>query len=95
MNYLNQELVFEEDMIYFLDKSNNRHEVMMSWEDSLMKASADFICQNGGHILEIGFGMGISANYIQQNNRLSHTVVENHPDNTINGNMIRLALGAL
>lgn len=80
MSYLNQELVFEEDMIYFLDKSNNRHEVMMSWEDNLMKASADFICQNGGHILEIGFGMGISANYIQQNNILSHTVVENHPD---------------
>ena len=80
MNYLNQELVFEEDMIYFLDKSNNRHEVMMSWEDSIMKASADFICQNGGHILEIGFGMGISANYIQQNNIISHTVVENHPD---------------
>jgi protein arginine N-methyltransferase 2 len=80
MYYLNQRIVFEEDMIYFLDKSDNRYEVMMSWEDTLMKSSADFICQNGGHILEIGFGMGISANYIQQNEILSHTIVENHPD---------------
>jgi len=80
MYYLNQKLVFEDDMIYFLNKSGNRHEVMMSWEDPLMKASADFICQNGGHILEIGFGMGISANYIQQNQILSHTIIESHPD---------------
>lgn len=80
MHYLNQQIIFEEDMIYFLDRSGKRYEVMMSWEDDLMKASADFICQNGGHILEIGFGMGISANYIQQNNILSHTIVENHPD---------------
>jgi protein arginine N-methyltransferase 2 len=80
MYYLNQQIVFEEDMIYFLDRSGKRQEVMMNWEDSLMKASADFVSQNGGHILEIGFGMGISANYIQQNEILSHTVVENHPD---------------
>jgi protein arginine N-methyltransferase 2 len=80
MYYINQQLTFDNDMIYFLDKSNKRHEVMMSWEDDLMKASADFICQNGGHILEIGFGMGISANYIQQNQITSHTIIENHPD---------------
>ena len=80
MYYLNQQLVFSDDMIYFLDKNGNRHEVMMNWEDNLMKASADFVCQNGGHILEIGFGMGISANYIQQNQITSHTIIENHPD---------------
>jgi protein arginine N-methyltransferase 2 len=80
MYYINQQLTFDNDMIYFLDKSDKRHEVMMSWEDDLMKASADFICQNGGHILEIGFGMGISANYIQQNQIASHTIIENHPD---------------
>ena len=80
MSYLNQQLIFEENMIYFLGELDKRYEVMMDWEDDLMKSSADFICQNGGHILEIGFGMGISANYIQQNNISSHTIVENHPD---------------
>lgn len=80
MFYLNQELIFEENMIYFLDNLGNRYEVMMDWEDTLMSASADFICQNGGDILEIGFGMGISANYIQSHNINSHTIIENHPD---------------
>ena len=46
---------------------------MMDWEDGLMKKHADYVCSNGGDILEIGFGMGISANYIQQNNPASHT----------------------
>ena len=44
-----------------------------------MKASADYVCENGGDILEIGFGMGISAGYIQANNINSHTIIENHP----------------
>ena len=44
-----------------------------------MKASANYICKNGGDILEIGFGMGISANHIQANDINSHTIVENHP----------------
>ena len=42
---------------------------MMDWEDPLMSASAAYICEGGGDILEIGFGMGISAGYIQ-----SHTI---------------------
>lgn len=54
--------------------------VMHEWEHPLMKAKADWICQNGGDILELGFGMGISANYIQEHNINSHTICENHPD---------------
>tara|TARA_X000001388_G_scaffold66866_1_gene53896 strand:+ start:227 stop:724 length:498 start_codon:yes stop_codon:yes gene_type:complete len=54
-------------------------EVMMDWEDDIMKASANYVCENEGDVLEIGFGMGISANYIQANNINSHTIVENHP----------------
>ena len=45
-----------------------------------MKAMADLTCRNGGHILEIGFGLGISASYIQQNNITSHTIIEVHPE---------------
>lgn len=80
MSYINQTLVFEQDQIYFTGSNGQIYEVMMDWEDSLMKASADYICQNGGDILEIGFGMGISANYIQSHSINSHTIVENHPD---------------
>ena len=52
--------------------------IMMSWEHPLMKRHAEVICQNGGDILEIGFGMGISAQYIQEQNIDSHTIIEIH-----------------
>ena len=78
MNYVDRTLIFERDKIYFNDNGDS-FEVMMDWEDGIMKVSADYVCRNGGDILEIGFGMGISANYIQANDINSHTIVENHP----------------
>lgn len=51
----------------------------MDWEDELMSASAAYVTENGGDILEIGFGMGISAGYIQSHSISSHTIIENHP----------------
>ena len=53
-------------------------EVMMDWEDPIMSASAAYVTQGGGDILEIGFGMGIASNYIQSHNISSHTIIENH-----------------
>ena len=79
MGYIDQTLVFESDKIYYTDDFGIELQVMMTWEDSIMKASADYVCEGGGDILEIGFGMGISANYIQANSISSHTIVENHP----------------
>jgi len=79
MSYVDKTLVFEDNKIYYLDESESECQVMMSWEDSIMKASADYVCENEGDILEIGFGMGISANYIQANSIDSHTIIENHP----------------
>ena len=55
-------------------------EIMMSWESPIMEASAEWVCSGGGDILEIGFGMGISASFIQQQSISSHTIVESHPD---------------
>lgn len=78
MKYIDQTLVFTSDKVYYLDQGVEL-QVMMSWEDSVMKASADYVCENGGDILEIGFGMGISAGYIQANSISSHTIIENHP----------------
>ena len=56
--------------------NNNDHYVMGDWEDPVMKAHAEITCRNGGHILEVGFGMGISAGYIQQQDIKSHTIIE-------------------
>ena len=74
--YISQSLTFESDKIT-IDADGS--EVMMSWEDSLMSASAAYVTQNGGDILEIGFGMGISAGYMHSHSINSHTIVENHP----------------
>ena len=79
MSYTDKTLTFEQDKIYY-QEDGTEFEVMMDWEDSLMSASAAYVCQNGGDILEIGFGMGISAGYIQSHPILSHTIIENHPD---------------
>ena len=79
MSYLSETLIFESDKIYY-HEDNNELQVMMDWEAPIMSASAAYVCQNGGDILEIGFGMGISAGYIQSHSINSHTIIENHPD---------------
>ena len=81
MSYLDEQLVFTDTEIYYIRSSSGQKiEVMMDWEDNLMSASAAYACENGGDILEIGFGMGISAGYIQSHSINSHTICENHPD---------------
>ena len=79
--YKSSSLKFCDDRIIVEDTSSlfNNKEVMMSWEDSLMSASAAYVTENGGDILEVGFGMGISADYIQSHDINSHTIIENHP----------------
>ena len=79
MSYNSKELIFSDKGIYFLGNDGFKFYVMMDWEQSIMKHHADCVCSRGGDILEIGFGMGISAEYIQQNNPKSHTIIESHP----------------
>jgi len=78
MSYINKTLTFESDKIYYVD-DDSTFEVMMGWEGSIMSASAAYVCEGGGDILEIGFGMGMSAGYIQSHSISSHTIIENHP----------------
>jgi protein-L-isoaspartate O-methyltransferase len=82
MAYREKQLVFEESRIYFTDATSptGRKEVMMDWEAPIMYASAQYVAENGGNILEIGYGMGISAGYIQSFGPKSHTIVEIHPE---------------
>lgn len=54
--------------------------VMEDWETPYMKELADIACANGGVILELGFGMGISANFIQQHNITKHIIIEANHD---------------
>ncbi len=74
---------FKDNILEFFDNkivdTSSEIEVMMDWEDNIMKKSAEFICHNKGDILEIGFGMGICADYIQAQGVNSHTIVEIHP----------------
>lgn len=77
MEFKQVPLTFTDNEIYF--EHSSKFEVMMDWEDTLMSASAAYACSTGGDILEIGFGMGISATYIQQHNIQSHTICEIHP----------------
>lgn len=56
-------------------------QVMQRWEDGYMAELASATTRNGGRILEVGFGMGISAGYIQKADEVqSHVIVECHPD---------------
>lgn len=58
-----------------------RDYVMHKGEKSLMDKLAEIATMNGGDILEIGFGMHLSADAIQSNqNVTSHTIIEVHPE---------------
>lgn len=54
--------------------------VMEDWEDGYMKDLAEIATRNKGVVLELGFGMGISANYIQEHEIEKHIIVEANAD---------------
>jgi guanidinoacetate N-methyltransferase len=55
-------------------------QVMQDWERPYMEAMSKTVTENGGDILELGFGMGISASYIQSYRPKSYTVIECNED---------------
>jgi hypothetical protein len=76
----NEELKITNNYIKLLT-DNGSGAVMHIGEISLMGKLAEIVTQNGGHILEIGFGMHLSADAIQSNpNVTSHTIIEIHPE---------------
>jgi hypothetical protein len=75
-------MAFKDNILTFSDDKivdDADMEVMMDWESPIMEKSAEYICQSKGDILEIGFGMGICADYIQSQGVNSHTIIEIHP----------------
>lgn len=68
--------VFDEHSLKILN-----HPVMEDWEKPYMSALADIAAQRGGQILEIGFGMGISAAFIAgKPNIRRHIIIEANGD---------------
>jgi amino acid adenylation domain-containing protein len=55
-------------------------QVMQDWERPLMKAMTEVAAASHGDILEVGFGMGISATYLQERGVRSHTIIECNDD---------------
>src|SRR5262249_52889453 len=55
-------------------------EVMQAWERPLMAELARIASRSHGDVLEVGFGMGISATVIQQPGVRSYTLIECNPD---------------
>lgn len=53
--------------------------IMHEWERPIMELDAKLVTQNGGSILNVGYGMGIIDNYIRSHNPKKHTVIEVHP----------------
>tara|TARA_Y100000766_G_C18904070_1_gene604894 strand:+ start:2473 stop:3042 length:570 start_codon:yes stop_codon:yes gene_type:complete len=79
--YQNASLEFDHDKITFYESNRGRiWEVMMDWEKPIMKKIADLCVNEGDHVLECGFGMGILSDEIQAKNPASHTICENHKD---------------
>lgn len=51
-------------------------EIMEDWQVPVMRAMASHVAGDHGDVLEIGFGIGVSAGFIQEIGVRSHTIVE-------------------
>ena len=62
---INTDSIYKDDII-----------VMHSDVALYSESAADIVSENGGNILEVGFGLGISANKVQSNNPTKHVIIE-------------------
>ena len=75
-DYLQASLRFQDGRI--LDDAGNG--VMMAWETDIMKLSADVLCPSPGlRVLNIGHGMGIIDQFLQDKSPSAHHIIEAHP----------------
>lgn len=60
------------------DATDDPDDIMEDWQIPLMRAMATAVGETRGDILEIGFGRGISATFVQDHNVRSHTIIESN-----------------
>jgi len=77
--FKDRKLFFTNDELYYRQENGVKFHVMHGWETPIMQIHANTVSKPGSHVLEVGFGLGISAGLIQANNPASHTIVEIHP----------------
>lgn len=53
--------------------------VMMKWETPVMELHAAQMCEAGGDVMNVGFGLGIIDTAISERKPRSHTIIEAHP----------------
>lgn len=58
----------------------SNHPVTEDWELDYMNKLAKIAAAKGGRILEVGYGLGLSARAIQQADITSHVIIEMHPE---------------
>ncbi len=51
-------------------------QIMEDWQTPIMKAMAHHVTDTHGDVLEVGFGRGVSATFIQEQSVRSHTIIE-------------------
>lgn len=74
--YIDSSLQYHDGL---LTSDSTDFEIMMEWERPLMKRHAELVSR--GAVLEIGFGLGISASYIVNSLPVtSYTLIEIHRD---------------
>jgi len=75
--YLHSALKFQDDKLTDSDANG----VMMAWETEIMRRSAQkLLPQAELAVLNIGHGMGIVDNFIQELSPATHHIIEAHPD---------------
>lgn len=71
------------ELVMYFQKNKKKkivNQIMQSWETPYMKQLASIVTSKGGSVLEIGFGMGISASLIQKSKKIKkHSIIECHP----------------
>lgn len=56
------------------------HPVMQDWEEEYMRVLAEIAGSKAGRVLEVGFGMGISASFLQEYDIEEHIIIEANED---------------
>lgn len=72
-----------QDSTAYFDEANLKicgHPVMEAWEDNYMKMLAEIATSKKGVVLEVGYGMGISARYIHNTDIEKHIIIEANKD---------------